>query len=62
MPMFVGCLKTDTLCILRIGLRLHADWGTDDLIWNIEGVNEFTSHEPHLVTEVVYQFMDSLQV
>lgn len=40
---------------------MHADWGTDDLIWNIEGIDEFSCHKPDLVTEVVCQFMDSLR-
>jgi hypothetical protein len=54
-------LEADTLHILSIGLRLHADWGADNVIWKIKGVYEFMSHQPHLVTEVNYQFTNSLQ-
>jgi hypothetical protein len=63
MPFFFGlfCLEADTLHILSVGLRLHADWGADNVVWKIEGVYEFASHQPYLVTEVDYQFTDSLQ-
>lgn len=54
-------LEAYVLGILRIGLRLQADWGTDDEIRKIERVDEFSRHKPHLVAEVVCQLMDSLQ-
>jgi hypothetical protein len=49
------------LGVLCIGLRLHANWGTDDEIWKIKSINKFSRHKPHLITQVVCQFMNSLQ-
>jgi hypothetical protein len=54
-------LEANILGVLCIGLRLHANWGTDDKIWKVKCVDEFSRHKPHLVTEVVCQLMNSLQ-
>lgn len=57
----VYTLEANILGVLCIGLRLHANWGTDDEIWKVKCVDEFLRHKPHLVTEVVCQLMNSLR-
>lgn len=59
--LYVYTLKANILGVLCIGLRLHANRGTDDEIWKVKCINEFSCHKPHLVTEVVCQLMNSLQ-